>query len=210
MTICKAPDCQKDTRSPGAKYCEMHYYRLRRSHTTDKVCRRSPFLVQSSCNIHIYAPQQPLTKTHKGAYEYQHRIVYFNAYGPGPFRCHWCNNPIEWSTLHVDHLNEIVDDNRLENLVASCPLCNQQRGRDKMIATMQQMHATWIDFHGQRKMLTDWAESIGIGRSTLQARLKAGWQLERALAQPRGKSGPRRATTGNGNQSLFQQIEMVA
>jgi hypothetical protein len=97
--------------------------------------------------------------------------------------------------MHVDHLNEIVDDNRPENLVASCPLCNQWRGRDKMIDKMRRLYGIWIDFRGQRRMLTDWAESIGITRTALQARLKAGWSLERALTEPRGKFGPRRRRT---------------
>jgi hypothetical protein len=210
VTSCTVSGCGKDARSSGAQYCEMHYARLRRSGTTERRRMRSPFLVQSGGYILVYAPEHPLTKTHTGAYEYQHRIVYFNAHGEGPFRCHWCNDPIEWSTMHVDHLNEIVDDNGLENLVASCPLCNQRRGRDKMIATARQTRGIWIDFHGQRKMLTDWAGSIGIARTSLQARLKAGWPLERALTEPRGKSGPRRTIIRDGNWSAFQQTEMVA
>jgi hypothetical protein len=191
MRNCTVSGCDKDVRSSGAQYCEMHYARLRRSGTTERQ-KPSPFYIHSGGYILVYAPDHPLTQTHTGSHEYQHRMVYFNTHGAGPFRCHWCNDPVEWSTMHVDHLNEIVDDNRPENLVASCPICNQRRGRNKMIATMRRLHGTWIYFRGQRKMLTDWAESIGVTRTSLQARLKAGWPLERALTERRGKFGPRR------------------
>jgi hypothetical protein len=189
MRHCAIAGCEKDPRSAGARYCEMHYGRLRRSGTTE---RRKPaqFLVHPAGYIRVYAPEHPLTKNHTGSHEYQHRIVYFDAHGDGPFPCHWCGGSVGWSTMHVDHLNDIVADNRLENLVASCAVCNQRRGKNKMIATTRRRRGIWIDYLGQRRMLTDWAQSIGISRVSLRARLRAGWPLERALTEPRGKYGP--------------------
>ena len=184
----------------------MHYTRLRRSGTTERR-KPSPFNVHSGGYILAYAPDHPLTRTHTGVYEYQHRIVYFNEHGEGPFRCHWCDNIVRWSTMHVDHLNATVDDNRPENLVASCPSCNQRRGRSKMTHTMRQLYAIWIDFRGQRKTLADWAEAVGIARTSLQARLKAGWSLERALTEPRGKFGPRgKRSIGDASGSTANRI----
>lgn len=42
----------------------------------------------------------------------------------------------------------------------------------------------YLEFQGQRKTLSDWADELGVGRTTLAARLKAGWTVERALSLP--------------------------
>jgi hypothetical protein len=39
-----------------------------------------------------------------------------------------------------------------------------------------------IEFNGERKSLTAWAEEIGIKRGTLRVRLDRGWPLERAMS----------------------------
>ena len=69
----------------------------------------------------------------------EHRKVLYDAIGPGPHECHWnslsgCGKTqLVWSMvdrvngLHVDHLNNIQDDNRPENLVPSCLGCNWNR-----------------------------------------------------------------------------------
>lgn len=39
----------------------------------------------------------------------------------------------------------------------------------------------FIEFNGQTRTLTNWARSLGIAPSTLHARLRKGWSLEKAL-----------------------------
>lgn len=41
-----------------------------------------------------------------------------------------------------------------------------------------------IEFNGEKHLLIEWAERLGIGHSTLSARLKSGWSIERALTEP--------------------------
>lgn len=47
---------------------------------------------------------------------------------------------------------------------------------------------TWvhiIEFRGERKTMTEWAKTIGIGRKTLYDRFKFGWSVEEALTTPK-------------------------
>jgi hypothetical protein len=51
--------------------------------------------------------------------------------------------------------------------------------------TQQNRNTRWnriIEFRGERKSLTAWAEQLGISRDRLRGRLEMGWPLERAMA----------------------------
>jgi hypothetical protein len=53
----------------------------------------------------------------------------------------------------------------------------------------------WIEFRGQRRVMKDWATTLGLPYHVLQQRLrKAGWSVNRALSTPVGsrKSRPQR------------------
>ena len=41
-----------------------------------------------------------------------------------------------------------------------------------------------ITFDGQIKTLSEWAEIIGISRTTISARIKRGWSIERSIKTP--------------------------
>jgi hypothetical protein len=64
-----------------------------------------------------------------------HRLVLYEAIGPGEHPCHWCSTLVDWSkrypadqaALVVDHLDWNRANNELANLVASCPPCNSTR-----------------------------------------------------------------------------------
>lgn len=64
-----------------------------------------------------------------------HRQVAYDYYGPGAHNCYWCGVDIEWlfgervqrGKIVVDHLNGDGHDNRIENLVLSCFICNLNR-----------------------------------------------------------------------------------
>jgi hypothetical protein len=70
-----------------------------------------------------------------GKRRHEHRMVFFKAAGKGPYACHWCGKAVlrmrgiryHPDKLVVDHLNTIRHDNRPENLVAACTLCNVTR-----------------------------------------------------------------------------------
>jgi hypothetical protein len=64
-----------------------------------------------------------------GGHLLEHRMVLFDAIGPGEHACNWCDVSVRWEdrTLEVDHLNGRRADNRRENLVPACHACNARR-----------------------------------------------------------------------------------
>lgn len=186
--VCTASGCGKPHHCRG--YCKMHYTRLSR---TGQLELRKPdsFKEHSGGYLLRYDPDHPLANA-GGGRVYEHRRVYYNANGEGPFKCHWCGIVVTWSDMHVDHLNDDPKDNLLENLVASCPICNQKRGHHKVAKTMRQ-RGVKITFDGRTMCLSEWAVEVGISVAALRYRIDAGWPIEQTLSRPRGKSGPKSA-----------------
>ena len=183
--MCKAEGCN-DVEKRGRKgYCEKHYMRMYRNGTTadrgPSSYIHSQGYVVASCKGH------PLAKglTH----HYEHRVVFYDAHGAGPFKCQWCGVEVTWSDLHIDHLNDVKNDNRIDNLLPSCPQCNQQRGRHKASGTWAEK--TGIEAFGERKTLSQWSRQYGISRAAIQTRIDKGWPVERAISEGRGKCGPK-------------------
>jgi|HigsolmetaAR202D_1030399.scaffolds.fasta_scaffold19790_1 HNH endonuclease. len=192
---CIVNGCSDLPRSRYSEYCEKHYMRVRRRGTTE-LHQPSPTIQHSHGYVRAYAPDHPLTARIVGNYEYQHRLVFYDTHGEGPFRCHWCNKRVTWDDMHVDHLNSVKNDNRPENLVPSCALCNQRRGQERMKKTMRDKYSIKLTFRGVEKTISEWADELGISRTSLKWRLDNGWSVERALTEPRGKYGPKRKEVG--------------
>jgi hypothetical protein len=111
--------------------------------------------------------------TSTSVYVYEHRLVLFEAFGEGPFHCYICNAGLDWDTLTVDHLNDVRDDNRIENLKPACDSCNQQRGHWKTRRTMQ-AKAKRYAHDGLNLTARQWDEKLGLRHGVFQQRLLAG------------------------------------
>ncbi len=184
---CAVKGCDTKTRSSGCPYCEKHYGRIRRNGHTG-LCERKDS-IHSGGYVLEYLPNHPL-RTKFSPRVYKHRRVYYDNHGEGPFNCHWCDHQVTWSDLHIDHLNDVKTDNRIENLVASCPNCNQARGREALIQSCR-ANGINITFNGVTKHLVEWATDLGIDRRSLLWRLKH-WPKAKALTHPRrawGRAG---------------------
>ncbi|HBE9178719.1 TPA: HNH endonuclease [Serratia fonticola] len=187
--ICEVDGCGLFVRSLNSPYCEKHYMRVRRHGSTDKLTtRKAGKLEHSGGYLLVYAPEHPLAGNSSRVYE--HRKVYYDTHGAGPFRCHWCRKPIHWGDLHIDHLDDCKTNNNPSNLAASCAVCNQKRGRGKMTATMREKSHRRYTAHGKTMCLNEWADYLGISRNSIEYRLGAGWDISRVFSPRIGNSGP--------------------
>ena len=198
VSICSVEGCGKKSRNvKGRLLCEAHYMRLRRKGTTDLKPPKSE-ITHSHGYVIVRCPDHPLALRLGRNHAYQHRVVFYDANGEGPFDCHWCGEEVDWDTLHVDHLDDVKTHNDPLNLVASCPTCNQARGVEKMKLSSRH-RGLQITHDGLTLNVQHWADKTGLKATTIKARLASGWSPDKALTTPaRAKrpdgTGPRAHT----------------
>lgn len=186
---CSVDGCSSPATRVGAGMCEKHYYRMRRNGKIETLNTvKQGNLIHTGGYLLSYAPDHPLRRG-SSPRVYEHRIVYYAEHGDGPFNCNWCGCSVTWDDMHVDHLNAVVTDNSPNNLVASCALCNQFRGKEKMKATARSKAAQYTA-HGKTMCLSQWASYLGISRVSIKWRLDSGWSVDEAFTPRQGKSGP--------------------
>ena len=186
----KCTECGQPSRSKNGTLCEKHYMRWYRHKSFEKKRQAGP-VEHSHGYILVPAEEHPLREGKAGKYEYEHRVTYYDGNGQGPFPCYWCGKTVTWSDLHIDHLNDDKKDNSLSNLAASCPTCNQARGRDKQRRTMIRKVGVLYEYKGVKETAGYWAELAGISRTSFRSRIRSGWSVADAVETPRGKTGPR-------------------
>lgn len=193
---CTVDGCDRPANRVGAGLCETHYYRLRRNGQTALPKRVIPELAEHSNGYKLlYAPSHPLSGSQPRVYE--HRAVYYAAHGDGPFKCYHCGVVVTWGDMHVDHMNDCPDDNRIENLVASCPGCNTRRGYWKVKRSHRSKSRWQITWQGKTQHVGDWAEQLRLPTHVLKWRLER-WPVDRAMTEAVHATGPssRKRTLG--------------
>ena len=106
------------------------------------------------------------------------RINLYDRIGPGEHACNWCGTTVEWMpgaglaprALIVDHLNLDPTDDRPENLVPSCSVCNA--GRTRMYGPNKNIigpEEPWVRMASGRRGRAQWNECEWCGEPFLVA-----------------------------------------
>lgn len=122
---CKVEGCAGPRQRAKVGLCEKHYYRMRRTGSTDLAPRNARSTVRHGYVI-VKAEGHPLAGANGWAYE--HRVVAYTRHGFAPLACYWCGKPTTWKDCHVDHLDGMKVNNAPENLAVTCAGCNRARG----------------------------------------------------------------------------------
>ena len=195
--LCSTLGCDKLANRIGAGLCEGCYMRMRRNGTTDYKtfsARRISHKIleyrvkQSAGYIWVREPNHPLSDSRGLVYE--HRFVFYERNGEGPFVCHWCGIAIDWKCMDIDHLDDNRSNNDISNLAPSCHKCNSKRGTWKMVKARREGW-THITYEGITKNASEWAKTLGLSRTAFMRRLEL-CPIEMAMTMPHGKTGPKR------------------
>lgn len=134
-TECAVDGCVKTPRSSIMPLCEMHYYRVRRTGVTDDPVYQWRTTTSNGYVLIRCGKKHPVARS--GGWALEHRVVLYDAIGPGDHPCNWCGTQVSWdlhypdypdSALVVDHVDRDKSHNDINNLVASCAPCNFDRG----------------------------------------------------------------------------------
>jgi hypothetical protein len=196
--ICVVRECGKRSRSPRSAYCEMHYCRLYHSGTLEGAQMNAARGVHEKSNGYL----QEMNKDHPAA----RRRVFYDANGPGPYRCHWCSKWVTWKKLKVDHKDTNRKNNEPGNLVASCQVCNLNRNDRRK---MNRYNSPTITFEGQTRTIAAWAQRVGIKVEHFYRRLER-WPLEKALTTPARKHALRKPKQLGMMDELFDASAAIA
>jgi len=131
---CTVDGCERPHSGHGL--CDTHLQRQRK-HGDPLVEYKRPRVgcVTPDGYIILGWKGHPLANANDAVFE--HRVVLWDAIGPGVHPCHWCGRPVDWAktypkyrdALIVDHLDHDPGNNDLANLVPSCNPCNTSRDR---------------------------------------------------------------------------------
>ena len=122
---CVVPGCEVVATRKASGMCETHYYRERRTGSTDGREVVGRYLTGAGY-IKLLRPEHPLADSAGHVFEHRH-VAHDTAGGVCPC-CHWCGVELGWDAAVVDHLNESKTDNSPGNLVVTCNNCNRARG----------------------------------------------------------------------------------
>lgn len=133
MSACHVEGCASEVAM--RLWCWKHYQRWRRHGDPERLLieERGNGSIDSLGYRRVSQPDHPLA--YDTGVVFEHRVVLYDAIGPGVHPCHWCNTPVTWEVtadearLVVDHLDDDRLNNVRENLVASCNSCNSLRGK---------------------------------------------------------------------------------
>lgn len=174
---CKIDGCGRESMYKEKQLCQMHYFRIMRNGNTDlKVITRKYRSQNPAGYQRLFEPTHALANV--DGYVYEHRFIVFNKYGHDLPDCEICGKPTDWSTCHIDHKDEDVTNNNIDNIRPVCRGCNTGRTERSTIKK--------FDFMGDKYSVTELSKIKGVtvGRHMLKMRLDRGMTVKDALFTP--------------------------
>jgi hypothetical protein len=119
--------------------------RLKLLNTISAIGLYASQLIESDLTRYHYVTAKGHPLADKQGHLPAHRLLLYEAIGPGTHPCHWCNSPVTWMNgpytkkgcLVVDHIDNDGRNNTLSNLVASCQGCNTKRHKANLVSDQE-------------------------------------------------------------------------
>ena len=126
---CKIDGCTQNARYKKDQVCQKHYFRFMRYGTYELTSVRKYRIENAAGYQKIYEPSHFLAG--KDGYVYEHRFVYSKSNRQVKL-CEMCGVEITWKTVHIDHIDNNVKNNEIDNLRPLCRACNVFRAHNAL------------------------------------------------------------------------------
>jgi len=166
--LCKVEGCGREAMYKKDELCQKHYFRFMRHGTFELTNTRKYRLTNPAGYKKIYEPKHFLSN--KDGYVYEHRFIYAQS-GQQMRSCEMCGKEINWKTSHIDHIDNDVANNQLENLRAVCRGCNVFRAH-----TVLSQGKIFITLENITLTPTAWARQpdVTVSSTTIRRRFLSG------------------------------------
>lgn len=155
---CRAEGCDREARYRSAGLCQKHYFRLRRTGSTERQQRKAVYRRSNPAGYQLlHEPGHPLAGGN--GYVYEHRMVIYSVYGDDLPPCAICGKQVTWADCHIDHIDNDVTNNARENLRQTCRGCNVKRGR---LPACEYEANTKLTIDGVSMTAHEWARQPGV------------------------------------------------
>lgn len=178
---CKVDGCEREALYKTACLCQKHYFRLRRNGNFEMhrpVAK--PRIEDERGYQFLHAPKHPLV-TRGQIYVAEHRVILYEAIGPGPMNCELCGVGMTWATCQTDHIDENPRNNDRANLRPLCRRCNTWRSMPP--AHVRMLNATVVTWDGETKTAFEWSKDprVDVSGCTIRERKRRGMTDEECL-----------------------------
>lgn len=184
---CKIEGCDHECKHyPRKGICQMHYFRMMRYGTYEltKVGKGKTRQKNAKGYQMLKMPGHPLVMAN--GFVYEHRKIIYDRYGEVLPPCEKCGKTVTWKTVHIDHIDEVVDNNDESNLRVLCRACNVMRSRVHIPEHTKKGRSS-VTFEGITKTAHEWSRDprVMFSASTKIRRIKNGMSVEEALFSPK-------------------------
>lgn len=177
--LCKISGCEKEATYKTQGVCQKHYFRFMR-YGTYELTHKPRRILRKEWNgyIRVYEPSHSLADC--GGFVAEHRKVVYDDIGELLSCCSLCGKFVDWSSVHIDHIDANKKNNARENLRPLCRVCNTFRQYPAQ-HTMSGRHG--ITYEGVTKTSEEWSRHPGVyvSGTAIRHRLKKGMSVEDAL-----------------------------